>query len=253
MLRLNDLIKKNKTKNLTIVIIQARSSSKRFPSKIFKKFYGKPYILNIYKNFKTMYELTIIATTNKKTDNKLIDLFKQNHISYYRGSEKNLVQRFYNCSSLIKKKLKIKDFKIIRVCADMPFINPSMSKKSLNLLSNNTDYVGYSKKLLDGYNLETFWYSSLKKLSRLKLSDQEKEHLSPGFINHNFKIKELSKISNRLKKNISLSLDYKNDYKNLKKLEKVILKKLGNKIYIPYHSMIKIIKEHKLINSFRLL
>ena len=253
MLQLNDLIKISKKKNYTVVIIQARSSSVRFPKKIFKKFYGKPYILNIYKNFKKKYELTIIATTNKKTDDKFIDLIKKNHISYYRGSEKNLVKRFYNCSSLIKKKFKIKNFKIIRVCADMPFINPSMSRHSLKLLSINNDYVGYSKKLLDGYNLETFWYSSLKKLSGLKLSKSEKEHISPGFINHNFKIKELSKISNRLEKNISLSLDYKNDYKNLKKLEKIISKKFGDNIYTSYDKMIKIIKENNLINSFRIL
>ena len=220
MLKLNNLVKTIKKKNHTVVIIQARSSSKRFPKKIFKRFYGKPYILNIYKNFKKKFELTIVATTNKKTDDKLVDLFDKNHISYYRGSEENLVKRFYSCSSLIKQKLKIKDFKIIRVCADMPFINPSLSKQSLRLLSLDTDYVGYSKNLLDGYNLETFWFSSLKKLFGTKLSKTEKEHIGPGFINHDFKIKELYNISNKMEKNISLSLDYRDDYKNLKNLEK---------------------------------
>ena len=155
----------DKKKNV-VIIIQARTSSKRFPKKIFKNFFGRPYILNIFKNFKKDYQSTIVATTNSKTDDKLIKLLKKNKYSYFRGSETNLVKRFVDCCKNLEKELKIKEFKILRVCADMPFINPCLSKKSLKLLEKDIDYVGYSPDLLDGYNIETFWYSSLKKLSK---------------------------------------------------------------------------------------
>ena len=57
----------------------------------------------------------------------------------------------------------------------------------------------------------------------------------------------------KVKTKISLSLDYRIDYKNLKKLEKLILRKLGNKIYINYNQMKKIINDNKLDSYFRKL
>ena len=135
----------------------------------------------------------------------------------------------------------------------MPFINPCLSKKSLKLLQKGTDYVGYSPDLLDGYNIEAFWYSSLKKLSKKKLTKIEKEHIGPGFMNNDFIIKQLNINTIKVKTKISLSLDYRIDYKNLKKLEKLILRKLGNKIYVNYNQMKKIINDNKLDSYFRKL
>ena len=253
MLRLYDIDKIFDNKKNVVIIIQARTSSKRFPKKIFKKFFGKPYIFNIFKNFKNKYQLTVVATTVSKNDDKLVNLLKKNKYSYFRGSETNLVKRFVDCCKNLEKELKIKDFKILRVCADMPFINPCLSKKSLKLLQKGTDYVGYSPDLLDGYNIEAFWYSSLKKLSKKKLTKIEKEHIGPGFINNDFIIKQLNINSMKVKTKISLSLDYRIDYKNLKKLEKLILRKLGNKIYVNYNQMKKIINDNKLDSYFRKL
>tara|TARA_B100000282_G_C31649407_1_gene452288 strand:+ start:206 stop:967 length:762 start_codon:yes stop_codon:yes gene_type:complete len=253
MLRLYDIDKIFDNKKNVVIIIQARTSSKRFPKKIFKKFFGKPYILNIFKNFKNKYQLTVVATTVSKNDDKLVNLLEKNRFSYFRGSENNLVQRFIDCCKNLEKKFKIKDFKILRVCADMPFINPCLSKKSLKLLQKGTDYVGYSPDLLDGYNIEAFWYSSLKKLSKKKLTKIEKEHIGPGFMNNDFIIKQLNINTIKVKTKISLSLDYRIDYKNLKKLEKLILRKLGNKIYVNYNQMKKIINDNKLDSYFRKL
>ena len=35
--------------------------------------------------------------------------------------------------------------------------------------------------MLKGYTIESFWYSSLKKLVNLKTNKFEKEHIGPGF------------------------------------------------------------------------
>ena len=114
MLRLYDIDKIFDNKKNVVIIIQARTSSKRFPKKIFKKFFGKPYILNIFKNFKNKYQLTVVATTVSKNDDKLVNLLKKNRFSHFRGSENNLVQRFIDCCKNLEKELKIKDFKILK-------------------------------------------------------------------------------------------------------------------------------------------
>ena len=75
MLRLYDIDKIFDNKNV-VIIIQVRTSSKDF-KKIFKNFFEKPYILNIFKNFKNKYQLTVVATTVSKCDDKLVNLLKK--------------------------------------------------------------------------------------------------------------------------------------------------------------------------------
>ena len=72
-------------------------------------------------------------------------------------------------------------------------------------------------------------------------------------MNNDFIIKQLNINTIKVKTKISLSLDYRIDYKNLKKLEKLILRKLGNKIYVNYNQMKKIINDNKLDSYFRKL
>ena len=92
-----------------------------------------------------------------------------------------------------------------------------------------------------------------KKTIKKKLTKIEKEHIGPGFMNNDFIIKQLNINTIKVKTKISLSLDYRIDYKNLKKLEKLILRKLGNKIYVNYNQMKKIINDNKLDSYFRKL
>ena len=71
-------------------------------------------------------------------------------------------------------------------------------------------------------------------------------------MNNDFIIKQLNINTIKVKTKISLSLDYRIDYKNLKKLEKLILRKLEIK-YVNYNQMKKIINDNKLDSYFRKL
>ena len=240
----------------TLIIIQARLGSTRYKKKVLKKFFNKPLILNIVKNFTSKeYISTIVATTNNRIDNELVKLLKNNKISFFRGSSENLIKRFYDCSTLIKKKYELNDFKIVRVCADNPFLNDTLVKNSLKLLKKNFDYVGYANDMLKGYTIESFWYSSLKKLVNLKTNKFEKEHIGPGFLNKtkfktNFlNIKFQDKTLNKICRAISLSFDDEKDYKRLKRIEK-ILKSFRNKNKkISYVEMLKYLKKSKIIDT----
>ena len=244
--------KNNRKKNfLKIIIIQARSGSKRFPNKIFQKFFGIPYILNVIKSFNTKkFDLIVVAATNSKKDNKLAKLLKKNSFNFFRGNTNNLVLRYYNCALQIKKKLNVSDFKIQRVCADMPFIDDSMSELSFKMLNKKIDYVSYPDYLLDGYNVESFWFSSLSKLNKKKLTKFESEHIGPGFKNGGFKVKKIPKSYVVLKNKVNLSLDYKKDLKILRKIEKKISKKYKNKTSISYIQMAKLIKKNNFEKFF---
>ena len=56
-----------------LVIIQARTSSKRFKNKILYSFYGKPLIQHVIEKIKKSKKVKIVVSTSiNKEDNKLV-------------------------------------------------------------------------------------------------------------------------------------------------------------------------------------
>ena len=80
----------------TLAIIQARMSSTRLPGKVLKNIGEKPLIKFLIDRLKKS-ELTdsiVVACTNNKNDDVLVDYLKLQGISYYRGNEHNVLKDF---------------------------------------------------------------------------------------------------------------------------------------------------------------
>ena len=112
----------------TIAIIQARLTSKRFPSKVLKKIGRLTSIQLINERLKLSKYLNDIVFSipnniqNKKLETHLIE----NKIKYYKGSENNVVSRFLNTAK------KFKADNIVRVTADCPLVDPKMLDQMLH-------------------------------------------------------------------------------------------------------------------------
>ena len=103
----------------TLGIIQARTGSTRLPDKMLKKINGSMLIEWEKKKTKKLKKIDkiILATTTEKKDLRLVKIAKKNKIGFFRGSNKDVLTRFYKAS------LRYKSKKIIRICADNPFID----------------------------------------------------------------------------------------------------------------------------------
>ena len=92
----NNLIKKKKEG----LIIFARMSSKRLPGKVLKKIYNNnstcQIIINNLKKEKLENQI-IVATSNSKSDKKIVELCKINKIKFFLGSNKNVFERTIKC------------------------------------------------------------------------------------------------------------------------------------------------------------
>ena len=61
-----------------LVIVQARSSSKRFKNKIFHPIFGKPLIEHVIKKIKKSKKIKIIVSTSiNKEDDNLVSFLKK--------------------------------------------------------------------------------------------------------------------------------------------------------------------------------
>lgn len=206
-------------------IVQARFNSKRFPGKVMLPVVNKPLLQHQLERLKKSNEINdlILATTIKKDDNQLCKVANLLKVKVFRGDEKNVLKRYYDCAKNNKSSI------IVRVTADCPLIDVKyidklikiFLKKNYDYLSNlNIDYIP------DGFHCEIFKFSSLEKAYKLANSKFHREHVTSFlwsnpklFLVHHFKGKKLKNHSNKIR----LTLDYKPDY--------ILIKKIFEKLY----------------------
>lgn len=113
------------------IIIQARLGSTRLPGKIVKPFYKDKSILEvIIENCKNYFDATqIILATSKSNENDQLEAVAQKHqIHFFQGDENNVLQRFIDCANHYNIN------RIVRICADNPFLMPEFIKPLLDQL-----------------------------------------------------------------------------------------------------------------------
>lgn len=161
-----------------IAITQARCGSTRLPNKIFKKI-GIQTVLQTHVSRilkANTIDLLIIATTDQPTDDPVFKFCKKQKIMCYRGSENNVLQRFFEAASLVSP-----DY-IIRLTSDCPLIDPVLIDEVVNFtIDNNLDYGSNTlvESFPDGQDIEVFTNSALSNAYLNANKKYEFEHVTP--------------------------------------------------------------------------
>ena len=220
---------------MNLCIIQARLGSSRFKKKIFQEINGYKIIELVYKRVSksTKINKILIATTKSKVDDELINFLKKKKIPFFRGSEKNVLDRYYRAS------IKYKADNIIRITSDCPLISSDFidehiklfEKKKLDVVSSyvlKSFPIGISMSICKFKILENAW-----KNARL---NYDKEHVMPFVYKmKNIKIEKTIDKNFSLKKFPRLTLDYPEDLITIKNVYKYFYPKI-------YFSWIDVIK-----------
>ncbi|KHF39884.1 cytidylyltransferase domain-containing protein [Halalkalibacter okhensis] len=161
-----------------VAIIQARMGSTRLPGKILKKVMGKTlleYQLERVRRAKQIDEI-IIATTEKKEDDVIVQICNQNSIRCFRGSEENVLERYY------KAGLKYHADLIVRLTSDCPLIDPFIIDRVITTyLQHNYDYVSNTieRTYPRGIDVEVFSMSILQEVYNEASTLAQREHVTP--------------------------------------------------------------------------
>ena len=210
-----------------IVIIQARSNSKRFKNKVLYKIYNKPIIWHVISKIKKSKNVKkiIVATSDKKTDDKLIKYLKNIKIDYFRGSLNNVAKRL--CDAAEKNKANF----FMRISADSPMIDTAIIDKALKIFNSQKkkyDIITnvFPRSYPKGQSVEIIKTSKLRNFLN-KFNKDQKEHVTRYFYKNykKFMIKNFTSVKNKTK--IKLAIDTENDLK-------VILKKFKEKNFINF-------------------
>ncbi len=162
----------------TIAIIQARMGSTRLPNKVLKPLAGKPMLIQVYNRVRAARHLNevIIATTTAPKDNEIDVLCKKNGISCYRGSENDVLDRYYQAATLHQAT------NIARITADCPLIDPGVIDLIVDyFLKHDLDYASntHPPTYPDGLDTEIFSYQALERAWKEARLQSEREHVTP--------------------------------------------------------------------------
>ena len=222
-----------------VVITQARSGSTRLPNKVLKEISGKT-LLQIHvdriKQSKLVDEIYIATTTNKR-DDLIENLAKELKVNYYRGSENDVLDRFYQTIKYEKPDL------IVRLTSDCPLIDPSLIDVVVQQAKDKKlDYYTNTMEELfpDGQDIEVFTFKALEQAWKEANLKSEREHVTP-YIRNNSSYKggtlftsDNYSIDNNYN-HVRLTVDEPADFEAI---EKIIIKlglEVGWKIYADYY------------------
>ena len=135
-----------KREALTAAIIQARMGSTRLPGKVLKDIVGKPMLWHLINRVEKSQckGNSIIATTRDKKDDAIEDFAKEYHLRIYRGSEKDIVDRYYKAAGTYNADV------IVRIWGDCPLIDPEIIDKTI------AQFVRYKADYANNFNPPTF-------------------------------------------------------------------------------------------------
>ena len=197
------------------IFVQARITSKRFPKKIFAEINGKKIIEILIAKLKKIKHIDkivfLIPDTKKNKD--LSKLLEKLNIEVFKGSENNVLERYY----LAAKKYNVKN--IIRITSDCPLIDIKLSQKIIKkFLSGDYNYVSNTDPptFPDGMDIEIFKFKTLEQAWKNSKTKAEKEHVTV-YMKKNEKKKFNIKSDKDLSK-IRITLDYKEDLILLRKI-----------------------------------
>jgi len=157
------------------VIIQARMGSSRLPGKIMKKLEDKIVLDHVIDRVSRAKRIrnVIICTSTMEQDDVVFEHCKQRNIQCFRGSEQNVLNRYYETAKFYASET------IVRLTSDCPLIDPVYIDKmidkyfELELKYLGPKYYG-QHKFPDGFNCEVFGFDVLKEA---ELNANENENI----------------------------------------------------------------------------
>lgn len=203
---------------MTSIIIQARTGSTRLPGKVLEMLQGKTVLEHVIGRARKVrnVEQVILATTDKEEDDVLAKIGAKMNIPVFRGSENDVLDRYYRAAGLFKAD------PIVRITADCPMLDPNVAEQVVDLFrSSNYDYVSNVRPATfpDGLDVEVFSFAMLEKCWKEAKLASEREHAVGGYLTNHLDLFRLGNFTSPVDhSHLRVTLDERVDLEIIKKI-----------------------------------
>jgi spore coat polysaccharide biosynthesis protein SpsF len=222
-----------------VATIEARMTSSRLPGKVLMLANEKPmlwYLIERLKKVSGIHEV-VLATTTNASDDALVRFAKDEGISYYRGSEENVMQRVIDAAASVNADV------LVEITADCPIIDPEIISQCLSMyFSNECDYLGNAlvRSYPDGMDTQIFKLNTLKDSAAKTNAPLHLEHVSLHLREHPELYKHINVVAppKLFWPELGLTLDEKEDYELLKR----VIEYFSPDIYFSCDSVVELLR-----------
>lgn len=201
-------------------VIQARMSSERLPGKVLLNIYGKSVLEHIIDRLKPseLINRIILAIPKTKQNDVLENFAIQNKIAYYRGSENEVLERFY----LAAKENGCET--VVEIMGDNPLVDHEIVDLTIEKhLNTKADYscTNYPSRVLPiGLDIAVLSFQALQTAYKNAKDVYQKEHVIAFFYENPdlFKITSLKLPQSMENPSLRFTLDTKEDFELITKI-----------------------------------
>ena len=198
---------------MTAGILQARMGSTRFGGKVLKEVDGVPLLKYQIDRLRksSLMDRIIVATTIADGDSVIERFCVKNGIDCFRGSEKDVLDRYYQCA--VKYGADI----IVRLTADCPLSDPRIIDDVIRLYKKTgADFAAntvphQNNKFPDGSDVEVFSMETLARAQKEVVDPHDREHVTFFFWRYNNGFKTVQLDNNRDYSKYRITIDYPED------------------------------------------
>lgn len=157
----------------TVAIVQARTTSERFPCKILASLYGRPMLAHVLERASAIQGVDQVVLAVPENDVRIVSHLWP-HV--FGGSEKDVLGRYAKCAEQYEADV------IVRITGDCPLLAPDIAEAALfyQRLADGR-YVAacqpYSSSVADGWDVEVFDRRTLVNADRFAKKEQ-REHVT---------------------------------------------------------------------------
>lgn len=163
-----------------IIIIQARTGSRRYPEKVFSQFSGSP-LIEILISRLLRSELKIFLAVPSFETHKFRYLEKRFGVTVYGGSENDVLGRYASVFSMYQNSPPVN---IIRVTGDNPFTSCFIMKNCLLSHKEKGADLTWPGNVPYGSGIEVLSAEALKRSAECAEDPYEREHLTQYIYKH---------------------------------------------------------------------
>jgi spore coat polysaccharide biosynthesis protein SpsF len=148
-----------------VAIVQARTGSTRLMGKVLLNLLGEPMLVHEMARIGRSESIssTIVATTDLPADDRIVDLCKKQGWQYCRGSEQDVLDRYYQCAKKAGADV------IVRLTSDCPLIEPAVIDRVIEKFLQDSQGLDYVSNVIAprtfprGLDTEVFSFAALER------------------------------------------------------------------------------------------
>jgi len=200
--------------------------STRLPGKVLMEVNGRPllaYQLDRISKSKKL-DKVVVATSTLEKDNAIENFCKDYGVDCYRGSENDVMSRYYECCKQYNPDT------VVRMTADCPLIDPEIIDKVVQKFKDdNVDYCANTvppekSKFPDGSDIEVFSMKALEMANTEVQDEHRREHVTFQFW-QDLNYTSSQYIQDKDWSNYRITVDYPEDFEVVRCILNVLNKK----------------------------